>query len=59
MAEQGPAAGQTEAQEGTAQAVEAGVCGLGRIWGCHPDAQGQDQESQGTVGAEVGKGCKE
>jgi len=30
------------------QAVEAGMCDLGRIQGCHPDVQRWDQESQGT-----------
>ena len=44
MAEQGPA-GQTEVQEGNAQAVEAGTCGLARVEGCCPDVQGWDQES--------------
>lgn len=33
--------------------------GLGRVQGSHSDVQGGDQESQGTGGAEFGKGWKE
>ena len=58
MNEQGPL-GQTEVQEGNAQAVEAGTRGLERVQGYGLDVQGWDQKSQNTDGTELGKGCKE
>lgn len=51
-------AGQNEAQERNAQAVETGTYGLGRVQRCCPDVQGWDLESQGTDGSDLGKGCR-
>lgn len=55
MAEQGPV-GQT--QEGNAQAMEAGTCGLEREQGCCSDVQGWDQENHDTAGVELRKDIK-
>lgn len=57
MAVQG-SAGQTEAQERNAQAMETGTHGWGRVQGCCLDVQGLNQESQSTDGTELVEGCK-
>ena len=56
MAESRPA-GQTEGEEGNAQAVEAETGILGRVYGCCLMVQGWGQEDEGTVGAELDKRC--
>jgi len=48
--------GLTEGKEGNVQAVKVGICGLGRIHGCHLYMQKWDQDSQGTDGTELGEG---
>ena len=57
MSEQGPA-GQTEEKEENAEAVEAETCDLRRIQGCCLDVQRWNQESQGTDGTKLSKGCE-
>jgi len=56
MAESRPA-GQTEEQEGNAEAAEAGTGILGRVEGCCLVVQGWGQELHSIAGAELVKGC--
>jgi len=57
MARKRPA-GHTEGEERCVQALETRACHLGRVQGCCPDLQTQDQESQGAGKTELGKECE-